>query len=76
MVELSAAGGMNFANFDSAEWQAWQEREEKMKRLRFDRDELSYRAINRLRSVLRPEQIEAIGGLPEPQEEDPWMYFP
>ena len=68
MVANVDRDGMNPMNFEPVDWQDYQQREEQRQKLRFDRDELSYRAINRLKAVLSPEQIERIGGLPEPKE--------
>ena len=71
MVELSSsreqgAGGME------VDWQAQERRQAAMSKLRFDRDELSARAANRMRLMLTEAQIAAIGGLPDPPERRFW----
>jgi hypothetical protein len=71
MVARADREQTNPMSFDSADWQEYQKREEQLQRIRFDRDELSYRAINRLKAVLSPEQIERIGGLPKVKEDEP-----
>ena len=50
---------------DRSEWVAYQERRNLLSKLRFDRDELNSRAINRLAIVLTEEQEKLIGGLPD-----------
>jgi hypothetical protein len=70
MVENVDRDQMNPMNFDPARMQEYQKREEQLQKLRFDRNELCYRAINRLKAVLSPEQIERIGGLPEAKEDE------
>ena len=76
MVELAKQGQVNPMNFETVDWQAYQQRTEQLQRLHFDRDELSDRAAIRLKAVLRDEQIQRIGGLPKPKEENrrfmPW----
>ncbi len=67
----NAPEGMGFVGgLDPEEWQEYAARQEKLGRLRFDRDELSYRALYGLKAVLSPEQLDRIGPLPEPQEKD------
>ncbi|MCH6552419.1 MAG: hypothetical protein IH804_10490, partial [Planctomycetes bacterium] len=76
LVELAKQGQINPMNFETVDWQAYQQRTEQVQRLRFDRDELNDRAAIRLKAVLRDEQIQRIGGLPKPKEENrrfmPW----
>ena len=67
MVAQVGGHPMNPLNFEPGDWQEYQQKQEQMKRLRFDRDELCYRAINKLKASLSPEQIKRIGGLPAPR---------
>ena len=71
MVGLSATRTSMWASPDEVDWQAYQERQEALEKLRFERNELSYRAIAKLRSTLGAEQIERIGGLPETATDGP-----
>jgi hypothetical protein len=74
MIGVTDNRNMMFAMPDQTDWQEYQQRQEKLQKLRFERDELSYRAINRLQILLTAEQIEQIGGLPEPQEKRDWPW--
>ncbi len=69
---IAQAGGpaMNPMSCDPAAWQEHEQREEQLRTLRFDRDELCHRAIYGLKAVLTAEQLERIGPLPEPKEKD------
>jgi hypothetical protein len=61
---------------DPESWQKWQERQESLAGVRFDRRELSLRAAGTMKSILSETQITAIGGMPEPKERGPyddWM---
>lgn len=71
MVQATAAGdGANrFMGFDAEAWKKYQERQDAIEKIRYDRNELNQRANSRLRSTLTPEQIAKIGGLPEPPKE-------
>lgn len=68
-------GRQAIVSFEPEDWQVFQEHQNAMAKLRFDRNELNARTINRLRSLLRPEQIERIGGLPEPPKDSDEMWF-
>ena len=74
MVELAKQGQVNPMNFETVDWQAYQQRTEQLQRLHFDRDELNDRAAIRLKAVLRDEQIQRIGGLPKEENRRfmPW----
>jgi hypothetical protein len=74
MIGLTDNRNMMFAMPDQTDWQEFRQRQEKLQKLRFERDELSYRAINRLQILLTAEQIERIGGLPEAQEKRDWPW--
>jgi hypothetical protein len=52
-------------NPGSDDWQQYQEYQDRMARLRFERRELNSRALLRLHQTLTAEQIEAMGGLPD-----------
>jgi hypothetical protein len=58
------------------EVQAYMEQQDELGRLRFDRDELSFRTISRMKGMLSPAQVESIGGLPRPRTDAsraPWQ---
>ncbi len=59
----------NMMNFEAGDWQEYQKRQEQMQLIRFDRDELCYRAITKLKVILSAEQIKRIGSLPAPQKD-------
>jgi len=68
MVELST--GTTFDPFAmDQDWSEFQTLNSKLEKLRFDRNELNFRAIARLRDVLTDQQIQRAGGLPEMKEE-------
>ncbi len=68
MIALSAQGNpAMLGDTAQVDWAAWQQRQNEIQKLRFDRDEHSYRAIGRLEALLTPAQIERIGGLPKPE---------
>ena len=78
MAEVSASGSMpSFAMGmdDSDAWKQWQERREALASLRFDRDELCMRTINRLKAILSEDQIKRLGGMPEPSKRQPYEDF-
>lgn len=74
MTEIAAGGEMPSFSPDSDPdaWKRWQERLEALANLRFDRDELSLRAINQLKTILTEDQIRRLGGLPEPRTRQPY----
>ena len=51
------------------DWTSWQDIEGKLARIRFDRSELDATMTRKLKTILSEEQIEAIGGLPEPMQD-------
>jgi len=69
MVEHVPSDAPNMTNFEATDWQEYQKRQEKLQLIRFDRDELCYRAINKLKVILGAEQIKRIGGLPAPPKD-------
>jgi hypothetical protein len=75
MCEQVGPSSANVVGFDAEDFRKWQAQQQKMARLRYDRSELNARAISRLKAILREDQIQRIGGLPEPQEEDEASIF-
>ena len=69
MVEHVASDTTNMMTFEASDWQEYQKRQEQLQLIRFDRDELCYRAVNKLKVILGPEQIKRIGGLPAPPKD-------
>ena len=67
MVTLAAQRGPNLTTIEPEEWQEYQSRNAQMEKLRFDRDEMNFRANGRIRSTLTEEQLLRIGGLPSPE---------
>jgi hypothetical protein len=59
---------VNVVGFDAEDFKAWQEQQQEMARLRYDRNELNAGAINRLKALLSDDQLRRLGPLPEPQE--------
>jgi hypothetical protein len=57
---------------DQESWKRWQERQESLANLRFDRDELCLRTMNHLKAILSEDQLRRIGGLPEPKKRQPF----
>jgi Spy/CpxP family protein refolding chaperone len=55
---------MDLVTFEADDWREFQQRERERERLVYDRNELSFRAIGRLRTILSEAQIGRIGGLP------------
>lgn len=70
MVELTAAMEnrhyYDWTTQDEDYWKRQMERQDEMSRVRFERNELSARAIGTLQSLLTKEQLSLIGPLPEP----------
>lgn len=52
----------------------WQARQEQMSRLRFDRNELNARAVNRIRIILNEDQLGRLGPLPEQEDVTEWPW--
>jgi hypothetical protein len=73
---LASEGANAFfgASFSADDWKQWQERQELLAKLTFDRNELCARTVQRLRTILTESQVERLGGLPDPQPKDnnPW----
>jgi hypothetical protein len=66
MVELSREMQTPWiGSQDREDWSAFQERQNAMSKLKFDRTELNSRTINRLALVLTETQVKRIGGLPD-----------
>ena len=59
---------VNFLEEDSNAAVNWQERQEQISRLQFDRSELNARAASKLKGILNEDQLKRIGGLPEQDE--------
>jgi hypothetical protein len=75
MIEATEGSQMPVGeSFTSVDWNKWQERQEALSKLTFDRNELNARTVRRLRAILTESQIERLGGLPDPKPEDhnPW----
>lgn len=62
------------ASFTQDDWKEWQERQELLSKLTFDRNELCARTVRKLRTIMTEPQIERLGGLPDPtpQDNNPW----
>ena len=75
MIEAIGPGAVLLIGIDTDALRAWQEHQQKVAKLRFDRNELNASAIARLRELLSPEQIQRIGGLPEPLGEEDFYLF-
>ncbi len=76
MAELiGKMGRANVVGFDTEQFKQWQSKQQKLAKHRYDRNELNARAISRLKTVLTEEQIQRIGGLPEPQEDEGFSFF-
>jgi hypothetical protein len=77
MIDVVGEGDAPIAiGFDADDFKRWQKREQRIAKLRYDRNELNARAIQRLRLVLTEDQVARIGGLPEPvdlrESSNPW----
>ena len=68
MVAHVASDTPNMMNFKASDWQEYRKKQEQLQLIRFDRDELCYRAVNKLKVILGPEQIKRIGNLPAPRD--------
>lgn len=70
MVDLTAAMEnrhyYDWTTQDEDYWRRQMERQDELSRVRFERNELSARAIGTLKSLLTTEQLSLIGPLPEP----------
>lgn len=65
MLNLSRRAPASRFTGDSEGWRKYQEFNDRMQKLNFERRELNSRALLRLRQILTAEQMEAMGGLPE-----------
>jgi len=64
MVEIQRDGASSAVmGMESADWKGWQDRRERMDRLRFERSELSAKTVRRLKAVLTEEQAKSVPGL-------------
>ncbi len=68
MLELSRSAPDPNWGGDTDEWRKYQEYQDALQHLQFERTEANSRALLRLRQVLSEQQIEAIGGLPDVAE--------
>jgi hypothetical protein len=75
MVELKSEHGRSMTSIQTNEWQDMQEYFQQMQKLQFERNELNFRTINRMKAILNEDQIKRIGGLPEPGEQDENPYI-
>jgi hypothetical protein len=67
MAEISSGNARPFMiSGAETDWAEWQRRQSALEQLRFDRDELSLRAVSQLRRTLTEEQVRRLGGLPDP----------
>ena len=69
MIGISDLPNPMFINQEEVNWQDYMKRQQDLNMIRFERDDLSHRAIYRLQTLLTAEQIEQIGGLPEPSKQ-------
>ncbi|MHC5002026.1 MAG: hypothetical protein ACYTJ0_02785 [Planctomycetota bacterium] len=70
MVDAIGPGTLQIVGLDPDEFSRWQEHQQAVAKLRYDRNELNASAIAVLRAVLGEDQIRRIGGLPEPEDEE------
>ena len=75
MIKHLGTSTMNTVGLDPEAFKQWQQRQQQLVKVRFDRNELNGRAISRLRATLTEEQILRIGGLPEPLGEDDFYFY-
>ncbi|MDY7109595.1 MAG: hypothetical protein SYC29_13255, partial [Planctomycetota bacterium] len=66
---------VNLMGFDAEDFRAWQEQQQQMARVRYDRGELNARALNRLKALLSDDQLRRLGPLPQPQEAEEGSIF-
>jgi len=75
MVEVSRSVHIDPLSSETKDWEAWQEKQHRMQQLNFERNEINFRAINRLKAMLREDQLQRLGGLPEPPEEEEYEIY-
>ncbi len=75
MIGYLGTSSVSVVGLDPEGFRDWQQRQQQLAKIRFDRNELNGRAIGRLRSVLSGEQTIRIGGLPEPLGEDDFYFY-
>ena len=63
MVEINREAGLVVPGSDPEQWQSWQDRRNQLERVSFERDELSMKAVRRLKQVLTEDQVRRIPGL-------------
>jgi hypothetical protein len=64
MIKSSSGRSNMWATIDEDNADEWQQREEALAKLRFDRSELNARAAGQLKAILTEDQLKRIGGLP------------
>lgn len=69
--QLAEAVGesVNMIDWQNLDWNEIQERERTLTGLQAERTDTSIRAANRLRIILREDQLTLVGGLPDPEDE-------
>ena len=74
MVQITAGTqAPNFmAGYEADQWKDWQERQEKIAGLKFERNELNLRTIDKLKALLSEDHIRRLGGLPQPKKSSPY----
>jgi hypothetical protein len=78
MVALDSGGSaMMIFGADENQMREMMNRRNEVARIAFERNELNARAIRQLRSILTEQQIEQLGGLPEPatERQNPWEWY-
>jgi hypothetical protein len=77
LVARIASVSVDFSDWQNVDWADVQRIEQELQTIGFDRSEQNIRAANRLRLVLREDQLARIGGLPNADEEvtpSIWMF--
>lgn len=75
MIDQLSTSSINVVGLEPEAFRAWQEQQQQLAKVKFDRNELNGRAISQLRIILNEEQISRIGGLPEPLGEDDFYFY-
>jgi hypothetical protein len=77
MARLSSGSvGLGFGmSFEAEDWQKWQERQDAMSKIAFDRNELSLKSLRQLRGILTESQVERLGGLAEPKVKEERVWY-
>lgn len=75
MIEQLGTSTVNLVGLGPEAFNDWQQRQQQLVKIQFDRNELNSRAISRLRAILTEAQIHRIGGLPEPLGEDEFYFY-